>query len=325
MVPLPVDGFLPEVVAGSLPLGACRCASGQHSLRNMQNQATRSPSSRRDSGTATSEFDADTAVRAIGSGWFAARITDRWNALGGRPNGGYLLALALRAMAAEVPAASPLVASATYLQAARAGDAELSVTTLRAGRHLTTVNASLVQGNRHLMHAVATFAGHDAPPPTGSDGEPPGGAVPPPEDCAGPLDGVRLPGVSITDRIDYRFPEVPGWWGGRPSGNASLDVWMRFRDGREADRWALALLVDAAPPAVLELGASTSTTLQMTVHLRAPATPGWVLARIATRHVIGGYHEEDVEIWDRAGRLVAQSRQLAVLPDGFPPEPPRDR
>ena len=31
--------------------------------------------------------------------------------------------------------------------------------------------------------------------------------------------------------------------------------------------------------------------------------------------MIGGYHEEDFEIWDSEGRLVAQSRQFALLPD----------
>jgi hypothetical protein len=30
--------------------------------------------------------------------------------------------------------------------------------------------------------------------------------------------------------------------------------------------------------------------------------------------VIGGYHEEDFEIWDSAGTLAAQSPQLALLP-----------
>jgi Acyl-CoA thioesterase C-terminal domain len=35
---------------------------------------------------------------------------------------------------------------------------------------------------------------------------------------------------------------------------------------------------------------------------------------VATRQVIGGYHEEDFEIWDATGTLVAQWRQLALLP-----------
>ncbi|MEX5719576.1 thioesterase family protein [Geodermatophilus maliterrae] len=268
-------------------------------------------------GPATSEFDVDTAVSTTGPGRFAARITDRWNALGGGPDGGYLLTPVLRAMAVEVPGGTPLVVSASYLAAARPGEAAVCRTTLRVGRRFTTAEASLSQGDRQVVHAVATFAGPEARVAPGAGG----GAAPdvsPPEDCAEPLAGVRLPGVSITDRIHHRFPEVPGWWRGRPTGNASMDVWMRFRDGRDADPVALALLVDAAPPAVLELGAPASTTLRMTVHLRARPTPGWLLARVATRHVIDGHHEEDVEIRDRAGRLVAQSRQLAVLPAGRP-------
>jgi acyl-CoA thioesterase len=87
---------------------------------------------------------------------------------------------------------------------------------------------------------------------------------------------------------------------------------MRFADGRDADLLALPLLVDATAPSVLELGV-TSTTIQLTVHLRAQPAPGWLACRSTTRFVSGGYHEEDFEIWDRDGTLVAQSRQLALL------------
>ncbi len=50
------------------------------------------------------------------------------------------------------------------------------------------------------------------------------------------------------------------------------------------------------------------------MHVRAAPAPGWLRVRHATRNVAGGMLEEDAEVWDSAGRLVAQSRQLARLP-----------
>jgi acyl-CoA thioesterase len=87
---------------------------------------------------------------------------------------------------------------------------------------------------------------------------------------------------------------------------------MRFADGREADLLSLPLLVDSTAPSVLELGAG-SVTIQLTVHLRARPAPGWLACRATTRFVSNGYHEEDFEVWDSAGTLVAQSRQLALI------------
>ncbi len=87
---------------------------------------------------------------------------------------------------------------------------------------------------------------------------------------------------------------------------------MRFADGLPADTLTLPFIVDAAPPAVLELGAS-STTIELTVHVRGRPAPGWLACRVYTRFVSGGYHEEDFEVWDSTGVLVAQSRQLALV------------
>ena len=122
-----------------------------------------------------------------------------------------------------------------------------------------------------------------------------------------------LPGVNITDRFEYRPAELPGWAQGSPNGTADLAFWLRFRDGREPDPIALAAMVDCAAPAVLELGAPGSATIELTVHIRGRPAPGWLACRTLTRHVIGGFHEEDFEIWDSTGALVAQSRQFAVL------------
>jgi Thioesterase-like superfamily len=52
---------------------------------------------------------------------------------------------------------------------------------------------------------------------------------------------------------------------------------------------------------------------QLTVYLRARPAPGWLACRAVTRYVTSAYHEEDFEVWDSAGTLVAQSRQLCMI------------
>jgi hypothetical protein len=57
-------------------------------------------------------------------------------------------------------------------------------------------------------------------------------------------------------------------------------------------------------------------TLELTVHVRAVPVDGPLRVRVRTQFVHGGLFEEDGEYWDAAGTLVAQSRQLALLPKG---------
>ena len=113
-------------------------------------------------------------------------------------------------------------------------------------------------------------------------------------------------------------PDI-GWLrGGRPgTGTASgarIEGWTRFADGRAPDLTSLLLFADAFPPAVLDrYPASWVPTLQYSVYVRARPGPGWLQGSFRTRSVVGGLLEEDGELFDSTGRLVALSRQLALL------------
>lgn len=257
-------------------------------------------------------FDADTRVAAVADDTFAATITDRWNAIGGRPNGGYLLAVCLQALRRMMPFPDPLVVSAFFLRPTLPGAADVRTELARAGRSMATGTARLLQAGKETVRVTATFT--DLARATGRTlivGERPD--LPPVDKAIDPLGGRAMAGLPITERVEYRAARRPGWMQGKPDGDPSMQFWMRFREGREADVLALTTLVDAAYPAVMEIGATGSSTLELTVHLRAHPAPGWLACRATTRYVINGYHEEDFEIWDSTGTLVAQSRQLALL------------
>jgi acyl-CoA thioesterase superfamily protein len=79
-------------------------------------------------------FDADTRVDAVADGAFTATITDRWNAIGGRPNGGYVVAVCLQALRRVMPFPDPLVVSAFFMRPTLPGPAEVRTEVARAGR-----------------------------------------------------------------------------------------------------------------------------------------------------------------------------------------------
>ncbi|WP_425563724.1 hypothetical protein [Prauserella halophila] len=94
---------------------------------------------------------------------------------------------------------------------------------------------------------------------------------------------LDLSEATISARVDYRLHRVPGFWHGRPSREPVSEFWMRFADGRDADPVGLAMLVDAAAPVALDLGVAGSSTVELTVHVRARPAPGWLACRAAAR------------------------------------------
>jgi acyl-CoA thioesterase len=272
----------------------------------------------------TFEFDAHTAVRPLPDdpGDAYAVDLDRGWVVGGGVNGGYLLALIGTALRETLPKKpDPLAVSAYYLSAATPGPATVAVDVRREGGSVATASAELRQPGPHgeetRIAALATYGDLDR---LGDDvrttaAEP---VLPPPDECVAntlaPEEILEL--APMMARFDMRFhPDHVGWTVGQPSGRGEIAAWFRLADGREPDPVSLLMVVDALPPVTFDLGMmGWAPTLELTAHVRAKPAPGWLKVRHATRNLAGGMFEEDCEVWDSAGRLVAQSRQLARQP-----------
>jgi acyl-CoA thioesterase len=264
-------------------------------------------------GDKQSEFDAAIALTGDGP-VFGAVLDGRWNGHEGA-HGGLLLSLATRAIGEVLPFPDPLVVSGLYLRPGSPGPVEVRTEVIRAGRTTAFGQASLCRDGKEVLRATAAYT--DLTAAAARDGrfyagiQPP--ALPPPAQCQ-VLQRAANPPISFADRIESRVTELPGWVTRTPpSGNPVYEGWMRFADGREPDLLSLPLFVDAVAPAALELNLRRMTTVELTVHLRARPAPGWLAYRTQTRYLADGYFEEDAEIWDSTGRLVAQSRQLALV------------
>ncbi|MER5630909.1 thioesterase family protein [Streptomyces nitrosporeus] len=270
-----------------------------------------------------SEFDRDTAVTLREEGVFDAELSAGWTIIHA-VNGGYLLAMLGRALGEALPHADPFSVSAHYLTASVPGPAVIRTQVVRSGRTLSTGEASLFQyaedGTEvERIRVLATYGDLDQlSDEVRTSAEPP--AFPPLERCLGTSDGTApIPGSSaITERLDIRLdPATVGWAVGAPSGKGEMRGWFSLADGRDADPLSLLLTVDALPPTSFELGLKGWTpTIELTAHIRCRPAPGPLRVSITTRNLAGGFLEEDADVWDSAGRLVAQSRQLARAPRG---------
>lgn len=271
-----------------------------------------------------SEFDRGIAVRPRPGEpeTYDAALDPGWQ-VGAGINGGLLLAVAGNALSHRFAPSHPhpVSISAYYLSASQAGPAVLRTEEVRRGRTMSTGQVSLVQrgpdGAVERIRAVATYGDLDAlPNEVHTTATPP--ELAPPEQCVRSElapDSFRV-NASLLDRFDLRLdPSCVGWAVGEPSGRGLIKGWLRMADGREPDPLLLLLALDALPPVTFDLGLPGWTpTLELTAHLRGRPTPGWLRVVHATRNYAGGLLEEDAEVWDSTGRLVAQSRQLARAP-----------
>ena len=281
----------------------------------------------------TFEFDRGIAVTAQADGAYAADLDGGW-VVGGGVNGGYLLAVignAVRERLRDSGHVDPFSVSAHYLSASVPGPAVVETELVRAGGRFSTVAATLVQhvdGVRvPRISALATYGDLDAAHDADTDAAAaalhlalPAPELPPREECVrssdAPEDFKKV--APLLDRFGTLLDPATAMWAiGKPSRKGLIQGWFELADHRPLDPLALLMVVDALPPVTFDLGMpGWAPTLELTAHVRAKPAPGWAIVRHYTRTVAGGLFEEDCEVWDSTGRLVAQSRQLALQPRG---------
>ncbi len=263
----------------------------------------------------TSRFERDTAVTGLGDGRYEATIDPSWWILRG-PNGGYLAAIAARAVLAEAAEPDQRLRSLTlhYLRAPVAGPCHVDVTVERRGRTLTSLTFRLLQDEIVQVVGVAATAA-DRPGPEFADlampeVDPPGEAPPP----VTPPPGA--PDIPMRHHYDTRTRLGPDRMKGEISDEALTGGWIRLVDPTAVDDVVLAAISDAWTPAVFANTAEPLgvPTVDLTIHFRdrPSGEADWTFARFRSRHASSGYVEEDGELWSSDGRLLVQSRQLAV-------------
>lgn len=238
-------------------------------------------------------------------------------AIAGPLNGGYLMAVILRAAVDASPHAHPVSTTAQFHRAPVPGPARVHVETLKSGRTAAFSRATLIQNDTPYIETMITTA---TLPETSSVtyASAPSAPMPPLSEC------VRLPdpkpesGMTLNAQMDLHFdPPTVGWLHGTPSGVPEARAYFRMSEPQDPDPYILALAVDVLPPVVFSAGArGWAPTVDLTWHLRALPAPGWLTLLGSGRLITDGWFDEEVEVWDSQGNLVAQSRQLARVGRG---------
>lgn len=235
-----------------------------------------------------------------------------------------------------------LSANVHFLSSTLPGPATVVVRVLKSGRTTSTVSATLRQRGTDCLTLLATCGNLEAAAAAGpnlarisADAGPP--VLPPIEQCERIETGdtsatsVRSRVLLIADSAvaeqyrDCRKTSPDGTYTDEmlrkraiatQRGVADYAGYCQLADGTEPMLSEAPLYLDAGIPPIFGVGGIVPgwvPTVNWTVQYKAHPSKGPLRFRFKTSHVVGGFLEEDGELWDTDGKLVAMSRQLALL------------
>ena len=264
-------------------------------------------------------------------GEFDGNLNEHWT-IGPKIHGGVMVALCAKAAREAYRAQGgagvhPVAVSVNFLSAPDPGPVLLVTTVRKKGRRIGLVDVELIAGQRACVHAVVTLAElEQAAEPLLADS--PVTALMSPEPPADvPVIGPGHPGADINNLArgcdihpvvtgpDAIGPDATGPDATGPDGiGLAFKIWVRPK-GDVVDELFALMCGDISMPVPYALGRrGWAPTVQLTAYLRGLPAPGW-LRVLCTATLIGqDFFDEDHTVVDSAGRIVVQTRQLALLP-----------
>jgi acyl-CoA thioesterase len=263
---------------------------------------------------------------------FTTAISDTWQ-LAVVPQGGIVAGLAVKAMEKALgdPSQSLRTVTSMFAGQVAVGPVEIDVQVLRRGRSMSQLTATVRNvGAEAGLTALAAFGtvrrGFEFTELVMPD-------VPEPE-------GLRSFRDPLPDGVDVEWerPPMPFWdevletrpaigrppWEPHEDGPAEAGFWYRLDDAPvqadgTLDVAATLVLCDTMPSSVgQKLGPDSGPwfgpSVDYTLHVFAPAAPGWLFAHQRARHAGDGYASVDLALWDPSPadgpRLVAYGTQV---------------
>ncbi|MBL1075716.1 thioesterase family protein [Nocardia sp. 2] len=226
----------------------------------------------------------------------------------------------LRRTAPDHSAMFPIAASTDFLGAPDPGEVEYEVRIRKIGRQICLVDSTLIQNGRTLVHTAFTFSHlDDSEPAWTADHADDMTAEPGPlalhYDDSNPMGEMVHVAQGSSVALDGKWARfICG-----KQGDPALRLWIRPRAGDEQNPDVAAyfamMAADMSPPVPFNLGRfGWSPTVQLTTYLRRRPAPGWLRVIATSREVGGRMFDEDQIVVDSTGAVVAQSRQLALIP-----------
>ena len=243
--------------------------------------------------------------------------------VGNTPHGGYLMALMQKALTNILPHSTAISSSVQYLDRIDAKPFELEVDVFKKSRGSSSGIVKLKQDNK----ICTTFTG------TCSDFEFMKGY----DDLQKPLpkifnDSNKKDYVNMNyDKISKGFTPAfiqqleclihpdHAWWNREAKQNnkdneARCSAFLEMEGGKP-DQFCLSFYSDILPPVVSNKYGPLGwiPTITLTTHIRQLPTTSEVYADFKASDINKGYFEQDCNIWDLDGNLVASSRQLTRI------------